>query len=184
MSSIDFVVPVYNEEDGLLAFHQLLDQTELPEDFARRYIYVNDGSTDNTAALLDRLAAADSRVKVIHLTRNFGHQAALTAGLDAVTGDVVVSMDGDGQHPPSLVPVWIGLLLGGLFVLLAAMELAYTSYIWLGGHREQLVPGWASLVLILTIASALMMLLQGILGIYVGMIFKEVKRRPIYLVKK
>ena len=307
MSCIDFVVPVYNEEDGLLAFHQLLDQTELPEDFARRYIYVNDGSTDNTAALLDRLAAADSRVKVIHLTRNFGHQAALTAGLDAVTGDVVVSMDGDGQHPPSLVPemlrlynagydivqaqrlddvlsgsyfkrstsalfyklvnvvgevnlvpgasdfrllsrpaldalrslpeyhrflrgmiawigfqrvmlqykpsarlagkpkyslkrmlrlaadgffsfslvpLWIGLLLGGLFVLLAAMELAYTSYIWLGGHREQLVPGWASLVLILTIASALMMLLQGILGIYVGMIFKEVKRRPIYLVKK
>ena len=90
----------------------------------------------------------------------------------------------DGFFSFSLVPLWIGLLLGGLFVLLAAMELAYTSYVWLGGHREQLVPGWASLVLILTIASALMMLLQGILGIYVGMIFKEVKRRPIYLVKK
>ena len=98
MSSIDFVVPVYNEEDGLLAFHQLVDRTELPGGFARRYIYVNDGSTDNTAALLDELAASDSRVKVIHLTRNFGHQAALTAGLDAVEGDVAVTMDGDGQR--------------------------------------------------------------------------------------
>ena len=119
MSSIDFVVPVYNEEDGLLAFHQLLDQTELSADFARRYIYVNDGSTDNTAALLDRLAAADSRVKVIHLSRNFGHQAALTAGLDAVTGDVVVSMDGDGQHPPSLVPEMLRLYNAGYDIVQA-----------------------------------------------------------------
>ena len=64
------------------------------------------------------------------------------------------------------------------------LELAYTTYVWLGGHRDQLVPGWTSLVLILTIASAITMILQGILGIYVGMIFREVKRRPVYLVRK
>jgi len=253
------------------------------------------------------LPAANENVNVIHLRRNFGHQAALTAGLDAATADIVISMDGDGQHPPSvipemlrlhaagyhvvqaqrfddvysaslfkratsalfyrivsfvgevtlppgtsdfrllsrealdalqrlpeyhrflrgmivwigfpsvllpykagtrlagkakyslkrmlalaangffsfsLVPLWIGLLVGCLFIALAAFELAYTVYVWFGGHRDQLVPGWTSLVLILTVASAITMILQGILGIYVGMIFKEVKRRPVYLVKK
>src|SRR5947199_9755258 len=104
MACIDLVVPVYNEEEGLLAFHHLLDGTALPDGFSRRYIYVNDGSTDKTPALLDHLASSDSRIEVIHLSRNFGHQAALSAGLDAVTADVVISMDGDGQHPPSLIP--------------------------------------------------------------------------------
>jgi dolichol-phosphate mannosyltransferase len=241
------------------------------------------------------------------LSRNFGHQAALSAGLDAATGDIVVSMDGDGQHPPSLVremlrlhelgydivqaqrvddaysgsffkratsaffyklvsvvgevnlspgtsdfrllskkaldalkclpeyhrflrgmivwigfsnvmlpykpaqrlggkpkyslkrmlslaadgffsfslvPLWIGLFLGFVFVGLAMMELVYVGYLWLGGSRDKLVPGWSSLVLILTVASAITMILQGILGIYVGMIFREVKRRPVYLVKQ
>jgi dolichol-phosphate mannosyltransferase len=241
------------------------------------------------------------------LSRNFGHQAALSAGIDAASGDILVTLDGDGQHPPSLipemlrlqnagydivqaqriddtrsapflkrftsrlfyglasfigevnlapgtsdfrllsrravdalkrlpeyhrffrgmvvwigfpsvmlpykpgqrlagkpkyslkrmlrlasdgffsfslVPLWIGILLGIVFVALASFELVYTSYVWLGGHREQIVPGWTSLVLILTISSAITMILQGILGIYIGMIFKEVKRRPVYLVKK
>lgn len=90
----------------------------------------------------------------------------------------------DGFFSFSLVPLWIGLLLGIVFIALATFELAYTSYVWLGGHRDQLVPGWTSLVLILTISSAITMILQGILGIYIGMIFKEVKRRPVYLVKK
>jgi polyisoprenyl-phosphate glycosyltransferase len=90
----------------------------------------------------------------------------------------------DGFFSFSLVPLWIGLLLGIVFIALASFELAYTSYVWLGGHQDQLVPGWTSLVLILTISSAITMILQGILGIYIGMIFKEVKRRPVYLVKK
>jgi len=90
----------------------------------------------------------------------------------------------DGFFSFSLVPLWIGLLVGSAFIALAALELAYMTYVWLGGHRDQLVPGWTSLVLILTVASATNMILQGILGIYVGMIFKEVKRRPVYLVKK
>jgi hypothetical protein len=96
----------------------------------------------------------------------------------------MLSLASDGFFSFSLVPLWIGLLLGSMFIALAAFELAYTTYVWLGGHRDQLVPGWTSLVLILTVASAITMILQGILGIYVGMIFREVKRRPIYLVKK
>jgi dolichol-phosphate mannosyltransferase len=307
MPKIDFVIPVFNEEDGLGRFHQSLEETMLPDGYLRRYIYVDDGSVDRTPRILDQLAAADPRISVIHLSRNFGHQAALTAGLDAATGDIVITMDGDGQHPASLVPemlrlnaagydivqaqriddmesggflkrstsrffyglvsfvgevnlppgtsdfrlvsrqaldalkslpeyhrflrgmtVWIGfsnvllpykpsariagrpkyslkrrlklasdgffsfslvplkigLFLGAVFIALAVLELSYTAYVWFGGHSDRLVPGWTSLVLILTIASAMNMILQGILGIYIGMIFKEIKRRPVYLVKR
>src|SRR4051794_7321591 len=104
MPTIDFVIPLYNELEGLSRFHELLETMDLPGGYARRYIYVNDGSSDRTGELLDQLAAADPRVPAIHLSRNFGHQAALSAGLDAATADIVVSMDGDGQHPASLIP--------------------------------------------------------------------------------
>jgi len=96
----------------------------------------------------------------------------------------MLSLAADGFFSFSLVPLWIGLLLGSVFIALAAAELAYTAYAWFGGHRDQIVPGWTSLVLILTLASAITMILQGLLGIYIGMIFKEVKRRPVYVVKK
>ena len=290
MPIVEFVIPLFNEQESLLGFHQLLDAVQLPQEYTRKYVYVNDGSSDRTPTLLDQLAAADTRIRVIHLSRNFGHQAALSAGLDAAAADVVITMDGDGQHPPStipellrlyaagyhvvqaqriddahsaslfkratsglfyrmvsfvgevnlspgtsdfrllsrealdalkrlpeyhrflrgmivwigfpsvllpykagtrlagkpkyslkrmlalaadgffsfsLVPLWIGLLIGSVFIALAAVEIAYTTYLWLGGHRDQLVPGWTSLVLILTVASAITMILQGILGIYV-----------------
>jgi len=77
----------------------------------------------------------------------------------------------------------IGLLLGLGFILVATVELLYVAYFWLSGYRELLVPGWSSLILILTVSSAINMILIGVLGIYIGMIFREVKRRPIYLVR-
>jgi polyisoprenyl-phosphate glycosyltransferase len=75
------------------------------------------------------------------------------------------------------------LVLGLAFVALAAAELAYVAMVWFGDRRDQLVPGWTSLILILTVSSAINMILLGILGVYVGMIFYEVKRRPVYLIK-
>src|SRR5436853_6939407 len=102
MPAIDFVIPLYNEQESLLAFHALLDETSLPDGYSRRYIYINDGSVDQTPALLDHLKKSDSRVTVIHLSRNFGHQAALSAGLDASSADTVISVAGDGRHPASL----------------------------------------------------------------------------------
>src|SRR5271166_6335232 len=66
-------------------------------------VLVNDGSSDRTPELLDRIAAADPRVRVIHLSRNFGHQAALTAGLEHAGGDVVAMLDADLQDPPELI---------------------------------------------------------------------------------
>ena len=306
MPRVDSVIPLFNEEEGLIEFHRLLEETVLPDGYNRRYVYVNDGSSDGTQRLLEELAAKDSNVTIIQLSRNFGHQAALSAGLDAATADVVITMDGDGQHPPflipemlrlhaagydivqaqrldqrrsggflkrttsqvfyrllsvvgevnlvagtsdfrllsrqaldalkrlpeyhrflrgmivwigfpsvvlpykpgvrlagnakysirkmmrlaadgffsfSLVPLRIGLLLGSVFIALALVELSFIAIAWFGGNRDQLVPGWTSLVLILTFASAINMILQGILGIYIGMIFREVKRRPVYLIK-
>src|SRR5262249_5621844 len=119
MPSIEFIVPLFNEEESLPGFHKLLDEAAIPDGFERRYIYVDDGSSDRTAELLDRLAAADSRVHVIHFTRNFGHQAALSAGLDASTADIVISMDGDGQHPPSVIPEMLRLHAAGHHIVQA-----------------------------------------------------------------
>ena len=98
---LSIVAPVYDEED-------------LVEEFVARtcaavaglhfeLVLVNDGSSDRTPALLDQIAAADPRVRVIHLSRNFGHQAALTAGLEHAAGDIVAMIDADLQDPPELI---------------------------------------------------------------------------------
>jgi len=76
-----------------------------PLDVSWSLLFVNDGSRDDSVAVLASLAAGDKRVKYLSLSRNFGHQAALSAGLDHAEGDVVVTMDGDLQHPPELLPV-------------------------------------------------------------------------------
>jgi dolichol-phosphate mannosyltransferase len=306
MPALDLVIPVYNEEEGLIEFHHAILETELPDGFTLRYIYVDDGSTDKTPALLERLAAEDARVTIIRLSRNFGHQAALTAGLDAARGDVILTMDGDGQHPPSLIPemlrlhlagydvvqaqridvpessrlfkrvtsrffyrilsavgevrldagvsdfrllsrraleavkslpeyhrflrgmvVWIGfptvtlpykpalrisgnpkysvakmvrlagdgifsfslfplriaLLAGTAFFALAFFELGYIVSAWIRGRTNTIVPGWTSIILIMTAGTAINLIILGILGVYIGMIFREVKRRPVYIVR-
>jgi dolichol-phosphate mannosyltransferase len=89
----------------------------------------------------------------------------------------------DGLFSFSLVPLRIGLLLGIAFIGLALVELSYIAWVWIEGNRASLVPGWTSIILILTVGMAVNMFLQGILGIYVGMVFREVKRRPIYIVR-
>jgi dolichol-phosphate mannosyltransferase len=95
----------------------------------------------------------------------------------------MIQLAGDGLFSFSLVPLRIGLMLGAGFILAAFAEIAYVATLFLTDRRDQLVPGWSSLIVILTVSSALNMILIGILGIYVGMIFREVKRRPIYLVR-
>jgi polyisoprenyl-phosphate glycosyltransferase len=99
---LSVVAPVYNEEELVEAF--VGRACAAVADYAFELVLVNDGSSDRTPELLDRLAAADSRVRVIHLSRNFGHQAALTAGLEHAAGDVVAMIDADLQDPPELIP--------------------------------------------------------------------------------
>jgi dolichol-phosphate mannosyltransferase len=303
---IDIVVPVYNEEAVVTEFHRRLMEvvTPLRREHDVRICYVDDGSTDQTGAALAKLATDDAGVTVLELSRNFGHQAALTAGLDRAEGDAVVTLDGDGQHPPelipemvnlyragyevvltqrvttdlprfkrwtstafyrllsvigdtqitagsadyrlvsrpvlealremreyhrflrgmvawagfrtvvlpyaeqariggtakyslgrmarfaadatfsfSLVPVGIALIVGLCLLLLAAAEAVYVLSFWFTGRQHLLVPGWSSLMFMVLIVGAALMIAVGLLGIYVGYIFQEVKRRPVYLLR-
>lgn len=299
------MVPVYNESDAVRQFHdRLIGQiTILPYQFS--IIYVNDGSTDDTQALLADIADSDERVSVIELSRNFGHQAALTAGLDAASGDYIITMDGDGQHPSqvisqmlglaesgydivltqrieqkdvspfkrltsdafyrlinragnthilpggadfrlmtaeavsalkqmpeyhrflrgmvawmgfksvilpfeqdmriggsskyslkkmlrlsldavfsfSLVPLYVGISIGVLFLVLALLEVVYVLSFWVSGRTEMLAPGWSSLMFMLLVVGGSLMVTVGLVGVYIGYIFQEVKRRPQYLVR-
>jgi dolichol-phosphate mannosyltransferase len=84
----------------------------------------------------------------------------------------------------SLVPLYIGLSAGGIFFCLAALEMIYVLSFWVTGRTSSLAPGWSSLMFVILIVSGMIMVLLGFIGIYVGYIFQEVKRRPIYLLKK
>jgi len=304
---VDIVIPIFNEAGVVDQTHAHVRAVvdSLPHDF--KFIYVDDGSSDGTVDTLRKIADADPRISLLQLSRNFGHQAALTAGMDASRGDMVITMDGDGQHPPemipqmialieqgydivqaqriatrdersvsfkkvtsnlfyrlinvisgtqvlqgaadfralsknaldglrsmheyhrflrgmiswmgyasvilpyheperiggkskyslgkmirlasdaifsfSLAPLYIGLSAGLGFFVLAAAQLIYVLTLWLSGQHEKIVPGWSSLMSIMLIASGIIMILLGFIGVYVGYIFQEVKHRPIYLVK-
>ena len=304
--TIDLVIPVFNEAGVVEQTHANICKVidGLPHKFT--IYYVDDGSTDDTAKCLAALAEADQRIVVLELARNFGHQAALTAGLDASSGDFVITMDADGQHPPemipqmidlfkqgydivqaqrieegerfsfkkvtssgfyalinrisgtpilpgaadfrgmsrqavealksmpeyhrflrgmiswmgyrsvilpyhetnrlagkskysfgkmfrlamdaifsfSLMPLYIGLSAGGMFFCLAALEIVYVLSFWVTGRTSSLAPGWSSLMFVILIVSGMLMILLGFIGVYVGYIFQEVKRRPVYLLKR
>ncbi len=306
MTDVALVIPVFNEAGVIETTHAKITAIidALPHRF--QIYYVDDGSTDGTDVSLERLAAQDERVRILSLSRNFGHQAALTAGLDHAEGEVIISLDGDGQHPPemipemiqlieqgydivqaqrieeeggfsfkkvtsegfywlinkisgtriqpgaadfralsrqaldalksmpeyhrflrgmiawmgyksvilpyheqkrmagkskyslgkmlrlasdaifsfSLMPLYIGLSVGGLFLLLAAAQILYVLFIFITKPANvYIAPGWSSLMAILLIASGIIMILLGFIGVYVGYIFQQVKGRPVYLIK-
>jgi len=101
---LSIVVPCYNEHEVLPIFHDKLTQVleDVPMD--AEIIYVNDGSRDSTLALMQLLQDRDARVVIVNLSRNFGKEIALTAGLDHATGDAVIITDADMQDPPELIP--------------------------------------------------------------------------------
>ena len=104
MKRISIVVPVYNEEDNIAHFVQSVTavMAELPYDY--ELLFIDDGSRDRSREILRALGASDPHVQSIFLARNFGHQLALTCGIDHADGDAVITMDGDMQHPPELLP--------------------------------------------------------------------------------
>ena len=289
---ISIVVPAYNEEEALpLFYRQLLEVlTELPDDY--EIIFVNDGSSDQTAVILDRMTAENPAVPALHFSRN-------------ARGDYVISMDADGQHPPklipemirladsgydivltqrieketkssfkkwssetfykilnkisdtqtlpggadfrlmnresleallslpefhkflrgmvswigfrqvilpfevperlagktkyslkkmlrlasdavfsfSMIPLYVGLSAGALFFLLALIEVIYVLSFWISGKGSSLTPGWSSLMFMLLIIGAVLMVIMGFIGVYVGYIFQEVKHRPVYILR-
>jgi polyisoprenyl-phosphate glycosyltransferase len=305
LPSVDLVVPVYNEQAVIETFHSRLAKAidSLPHPF--HIIYINDGSTDRTQETLLSIAKKDPRVEIIEFSRNFGHQAALSAGLDHADADYVISLDGDGQHPPeligqliemaeqgaevvltrrldqeklsafkrmtsglfykmvnrigdtyilpggadfrlltrqvvlvlrrmpeyhrflrgmvawsgfktailefapaermageskyttrkmmnlavnaifsfSLVPLYISISIGILFFVLALIEVIYVLSLWFGGRQSTLEPGWSSLMFMLLIIGGCVLTSLGIIGLYIGYIFQEVKHRPVYLIR-
>lgn len=102
--SISVVVPLYNEAGTIPELWRRMESLLKGQPLGWDLILVNDGSTDQTGPILDGLAAAESRVRVLHLSRNFGHQPALKAGLDHARGDAVIIMDGDLQDRPEAIP--------------------------------------------------------------------------------
>ncbi|CUH93946.1 putative membrane protein [Propionispora sp. 2/2-37] len=105
MKHISIVVPVYNEQENVRFFYQKIRKYTEPTGYPFELIFVDDGSTDATAQLLEQLTHQDGRVRAVLLARNFGHQVALTCGMDYAQGDAVITMDGDMQHPPEMLPV-------------------------------------------------------------------------------
>ena len=102
---ISIVTPVYNEEDNVVFFHEEITKVMKTTGMDYELIYVNDGSRDRTDELIRELAEKDSHVRAITFARNFGHQTAITCGMDFARGDAVITMDSDMQHPPELIPL-------------------------------------------------------------------------------
>lgn len=106
MKTIDIAVPVFNEADGIEQFHRALvgELGRLGDRYRFHIIYVLDRSTDGTLDILKRLADGYAGMRVVHLSRRFGHQMSLVAAIDQSAGDALIMMDADLQHPPAVIP--------------------------------------------------------------------------------
>ncbi len=109
MRTVSIVCPVYREEHGIATFHRALSEVLAPHEarYAFRVLYCVDPAPDRTEDALREVSALDPRVEVLVMSRRFGHQAALVAGIDHCDSDAVVMLDSDGQHPPELIPTLI-----------------------------------------------------------------------------
>jgi glycosyltransferase involved in cell wall biosynthesis len=127
-SLVSVVAPMMNEEETINVFYERTSAALAG--YRHEIVLVDDGSTDSTPRLLAELAAKDDRVRPVYLSRNFGHQAALTAGLDHARGDAVVSIDADLQDPPELIPKLIDHWRSGSDVVHAVRGLRHGEPRW------------------------------------------------------
>src|SRR5436190_67006 len=118
MTTLSVIVPVKDERDNLAPLHDRLTAALAPLNLDYELLFVDDGSADDSFQVLDALAAADARVKVVRLRRNYGQSAALLAGIDWSRGDVLVTMDGDLQNDPADIPLLLAKLHEGYDVVL------------------------------------------------------------------
>jgi polyisoprenyl-phosphate glycosyltransferase len=128
---LSVVIPIYNEQATLSELYRRLTRvlSENLAELAYEIVFVNDGSTDGSIQILSELHADDPAVKVVNLSRNFGHQAALTAGLDYTKGDVVICMDGDVQDPPEIIPTLVARWRDGNDVVYAVRKSRQEAFI-------------------------------------------------------
>jgi len=100
---LSIIIPFYNEQEVIEECQSRLSSAVKAIDMDVEMIYINDGSKDNTLSILSKLLEKDSRIKIIDLSRNFGKEIAMTAGIDAAKGDAVIVIDADLQDPPELM---------------------------------------------------------------------------------
>src|SRR3954452_5221857 len=110
MPTVSFVIPVKDEEEVLPELHRRLDSVSRDVEGDCEFILVDDGSSDRSREVMSELRSRDERIKLLFLARNFGHQLAISAGLDFASCEPVVIIDGDLQDPPEVVlemlPLW------------------------------------------------------------------------------
>jgi len=117
---ISIVVPCYNESEVLQAFNERLSKVLIElQDYIHEVIYVDDGSSDNTYRILEGFKRESDCINIISFSRNFGHQIAITAGIETSTGDAVIIIDADLQDPPELIKEMISIWLEGVDVVYA-----------------------------------------------------------------
>ncbi len=104
MPYLSIVIPLFNEEQNIVLLNERLRGVLDKLSISWELIFIDDGSSDNTLKTIEKLASENPAIKAVSLTRNFGHQAALMAGLDHASADAVITMDGDLQDPPELIP--------------------------------------------------------------------------------
>ena len=130
MSKLSIVASVYNEEASLDAFYQAVTSSvsSLPVEY--ELIFVNDGSTDDSYKIIEVFADSDTHVRAVSFSRNFGHEAAMIAGIDHATGDYIICMDSDMQHPPASIPDMTDAFLKGHDIVLMARQTNETAGIF------------------------------------------------------
>lgn len=110
---ISVIVPILNEEENIPILHGEISEVMAAEILDYEIVFVDDGSTDGSVAVLEDLSKQDSRVRLVQLRRNFGQTAAMLAGLDAAAGDVLITLDGDLQNDPADIPQMLGKIAEG-----------------------------------------------------------------------
>ncbi|MGI9101942.1 MAG: glycosyltransferase family 2 protein [Terriglobales bacterium] len=130
MPKYSIVIPLHNEQDNVTELYDRLKAVMEAQAETFELVFVDDGSTDRTFALLHEVAAVDSRVVVVKLRRNFGQTAALAAGFDHATGDSIIAMDGDLQHDPSDIPLFLEKLAEG-YDIVSGWRKRRTDNLWL-----------------------------------------------------
>lgn len=115
---VSIVVSVYNEEESLGVFYEELIKTLESTQLKYEVLFVNDGSTDDSLSIMKNMAYRDSNLRIINFSRNFGHEAAMLAGIDNSKGGIVICMDSDLQHPPSLILSMINKFIEGNDIVL------------------------------------------------------------------
>jgi polyisoprenyl-phosphate glycosyltransferase len=300
---LSVVIPVFNEETNIREVYQRVAEELEAERCDFEIIFVDDGSTDSSVDQISALHRMDPRVKLLSLSRNFGHQTALTAGMDYAQGDAVIAMDADLQHPPALIrellrhwangyevvytvredtagartmklwtaksfyrvfralsgidvpansadfrlldrrvveafrqirertrflrglvgwagfrsiavpyaaparhsgkskysasrmmrlaidglvsfsatPLYVAIYVGVLIALLGCVYLVYVLYARL--VTGNVVPGWTSLIILVSFVGGIQLIIMGIIGVYIGKIYEETKQRPLYLIR-